>query len=145
MEMPTELSKYIQDFIRPTPKPVTELVGEIYNYFTDLEQLIYNRFNYKVGMILCIKHKSYTIISINGKSIYLRCMQQPFAIKKYVKSSLNMKHLENKTLMIKRYIRTCNMVTLTWSYLCERTDLTTKNFHKMIILKKYNKFWFSYI
>ena len=145
MEMPIELSKYIQDFIRPKTKPNTELIGEIYNYFTDLEQLIYNRFQYKVGMVLCMKKKSYQIIDIRKKSIYLRCMHAPYSVKKYVKSALNIKNLEEKTLMVKRYIRTCNMVTLTWSYLCERTDQTTKNFHKMIILKKYNKFWFSYI
>jgi hypothetical protein len=145
MEMPSELSQYIQDFIRPTKKPVTELVGEIYNYFTDLEQYIYNRFQYKVGMVLCMKRKSYIIVEIRNKSIYLRCMHQPYSIKKYVKSALNIKNIEDKTPLVKRYIRTCNMITLTWSYLCERTDLTTKNFHKMIILKKYNKFWFSYI
>lgn len=145
MEMPSELSKYIQDFIRPIAKPVTEVVGEIYNYFTDLEQLIYNRFHYKVGMIICMKRKSYIIVEIRNKSIYLRCMHAPYVVKKYVKSALNIKNLEDKTTMVKRYIRTCNMISLTWSYLCERTDQTTKNFHKMIILKKYNKFWFSYI
>lgn len=145
MDMPTELSKYIQDFIRPIAKPVTEVVGEIYNYFTDLEQLIYNRFHYKVGMVICMKRKSYIIVEIRNKSIYLRSMHAPYSIKKYVKSALNIKNLEDKTTMVKRYIRTCNMVSLSWSYLCERTDQTTKNFHKMIILKKYNKFWFSYI
>ena len=145
MEMPSELSKYIQDFIRPIAKPVTEVVGEIYNYFTDLEQLIYNRFHYKVGMIICMKRKSYIIVEIRNKSIYLRCMHAPYVVKKYVTSALNIKNLEDKTTMVKRYIRTCNMISLTWSYLCERTDQTTKNFHKMIILKKYNKFWFSYI
>jgi hypothetical protein len=145
MEMPIELSKYIQDFIRPIAKPVTDIVGEIYNYFTDLEQLIYNRFQYKVGMILCMKRKSYQIVEIRNKSIYVRCLHAPYSVKKYVKSALNIKNLEDKTIMVKRYIRTCNMVTLTWSYLCERADPTTKNFHKMIILKKYNKFWFSYI
>ena len=145
MEMPAELSKYIQDFIRPVPKPATEMIGEIYNYFTDLEQHIYNQFYYKIGMVMHIKHKTYQIVDIRNKSIYLRCMHAPYAVKKYVKSALNIKYLEDKTIMVKRYIRTCNMVTLTWSYLCERTDPTTKNFHKMIILKKYNKFWTSYI
>jgi len=143
--MPLELSKYIQDFIRPKTKPTTELIGEIYNYFTDLEQLIYNQFHYKVGMRFVIKRKTYEIVDIRNKSIYLRCMHAPYTLKKYVKSALNIKNLEDKTLMVKRYIRTCNMLTLTWAYLCERTDLSTKNFHRMIILKKYNKFWFSYI
>ena len=143
MYMPEELSKYIQDYIRPN-KPKTELIGEIYNYFTDLEQFIYNKFEYKVGMQLRIKHKTYIIVDIKNKSMYLRCTQS-YQIKKYVKSSLNIKYLESNHIMVKRYKRVCNMVTLTWSYLCERTDPVTKNFHKMIILKKYNKFWSSYI
>lgn len=144
MEMPEELSKYIQDFIRPI-KPKTELIGEIYNYFTNLEKFIYNKFEYKVGMLLYIKHKSYIIVDIKKKSIYLKCTQSPHELKKYIKSTLNIKYLESNHIMVKRYKRVCNMVKLTWSYLCERTDLTTTNFHKMIILKKYNKFWSSYI
>jgi hypothetical protein len=143
MEMPEVLSKYIQDFIRPHPKPRTEIVGEIYNYFTDLEQYIYNLFNYQVGMRLCMKHKTYEIVDIRKKSIYLRCMHAPYSITKYVKSSLNIKNIEDKTILVKRYIRTSNMIKLTWSYLCNRSNDT--NFHKMIIVKKYNKFWFSYI
>ena len=143
MDMPEELSKYIQDFIRPV-KPKTELIGEIYNYFTDLEQIIYNKFEYKVGMQLRIKHKTYIIVDIK-KSIYVKCTQAPHVVKKYVKSTLNIKYLESNHIMVKRYKRVCSMITLTWSYLCERTDMTTKNFHKMIILKKYKKFWGSYI
>jgi hypothetical protein len=144
MEMPEVLSKYIQDFIRPV-KPKTELIGEIYNYFTDLEQIIYNKFEYKIGMQLRIKHKTYIVVDIKNKSIYLKCMQQPYNNKKCVKSALNIKYLESNHIIVKRYKRVCNMVVLTWKYLCERTDITTKNFHKMIILKKYNKFWGSYI
>jgi len=98
-----------------------------------------------VGMILSMKGKTYEIIEIKKKSIYLRCMVTPFKVTKYVKSALNIKNLENKTLMVKRYSRACKMVTLTWTYLCQRTDPITQNFHKMIILKKYNKFWTSYI
>ena len=144
MEMPEVLSKYIQDFIRPI-KPKTELIGEIYNYFTDLEQIIYNKFEYKIGMQLHIKQNTYIIVDIKKKSIYLKCMQKPHKSKKYVKSALSIKYLESNHIIVKRYKRVCNMVTLTWKYLCERTDDTTKNYHKMIILKKYNKFWTSYI
>ena len=56
--MPSELSKYIQDFIRPY-KPVTEDIKIIYQYFVELEQRMGEQFRYKIGMTLKIKDKQY--------------------------------------------------------------------------------------
>ena len=136
--MPSELSKYIQDFIRPH-KPLTQDIDVIYNYFLELERTMSERFRYKVGMMITIKDRLYQIIRTNDK--YSILMSSKGVLRRYQNTSLHIRRIENKTIFVKRYIRTSNMVKLTWSYLCEQKDA----FHKMIILKKYNKFWTSYI
>jgi hypothetical protein len=138
MDMPSELSKYIQDFIRPH-KPLTQDIDVIYNYFLELERTMSERFRYKVGMMITIKDRLYQIIRTNDK--YSILMSSKGVLRRYQNTSLHIRRIENKTIFVKRYIRTSNMVKLTWSYLCEQKDA----FHKMIILKKYNKFWTSYI
>ena len=137
--MPLELSKYIQDFIRPY-KPVTDDVKEIYDYFLELEQRMGLQFHYKVGMTLSIRQKKYNIVQTSARQSTL--MSEKGIVRKYKNYSLNMRCIDNKSIFIKRYIRTANMVILTWKYLCEQVD---NPFYKMIILKKYKKFWTSYI
>jgi hypothetical protein len=136
--MPLELSKYIQDYIRPR-KPVTEDINVIYDYFIDLENMMYERFRYKVGMMISIKDRLYKIIKTNDK--YSTLVSIKGVIKKYQNKLLNIRRIENKTIFMKRYIRTMNMVQLIWSYLCAGQD----SFHERLILKKYKKFWTSYI
>jgi len=138
MDMPLELSKYIQDYIRPR-KPVTEDINVIYDYFVDLENMMYEIFHYKVGMMISIKDRLYQIIKTSDK--YSILMNSKGVIRRYQNKSLNIRRIENKTIFIKRYIRTMNMVRLIWSYLCDGQD----NFHERLILKKYKKFWTSYI
>lgn len=136
--MPLELSKYIQDYIRPR-KPVTEDMNIIYDYFIELENRMYQQFRYKVGMMISIKDRLYKIIKTNDK--YSTLVSIKGVIKKYQNKLLNIRRIENKTIFIKRYIRTMNMVQLIWSYLCAGQD----SFHESLILKKYKKFWTSYI
>ena len=135
--MPSELSKYIQDFIRPH-KPVTEDIKVIYEYFLELEQRMGEKFQYKVGMTLIINDKKYNVIKTDKYQTTLQ--NQKGVSKKYRNFSLNMRCINNKSLFIKRYIRTANMVILIWKYLYKECS-----FNKMIILKKYKKFWTSYI
>ena len=136
--MPLELSKYIQDYIRPR-KPVTEDMNIIYDYFIELENRMYQQFRYKVGMVISIKDRLYKIIKTNDK--YSTLVSIKGVIKKYQNKLLNIRRIENKTIFMKRYIRTMNMVQLIWSYLCAGQD----SFHERLILKKYKKFWTSYI
>ena len=135
--MPSEVSKYIQDFIRPR-KPFTDEIDVIYDYFLHLEHTMYERFYFKIGMKFTIKDKVYEIIKTNKKYSILKSTKR---LRRYQNSKLNIRQIENKTIFIKRYIRTMNMVQLIMSYLCYGEDA----FHKMIILKKYKKFWTSYI
>ena len=137
MDMPSELSKYIQDFIRPH-KPVTENIKEIYEYFVELEQRMGEQFRYKVGMTLKIKDKQYNVIKTDKFQTTLQ--SEKGVSKKYRNFSLNMRCIDNKSIFIKRYIRTANMVILIWKYLYRECP-----FNRMIILKKYKKFWTSYI
>lgn len=136
--MPSVLSEYIQDFIRPR-KPVTDDIEVIYDYFVELEQKLCLRFQFKVGMLLHIKNRSYKIIKTSEN--YVTLIGDKGVVRVYKKNTINIRVIVDKTIFIKRYIRTLNMVKLIWSYLCEGKD----PFHKMIILKKYKKFWTSYI
>ena len=135
--MPSELSKYIQDFIRPY-KPVTEDIIEIYDYFLELEKRMSEQFRYKVGMTLHIHKSKYNVVKTDK---YQTTLQNEKGVSKnYRNYSLNMRCIDNKSIFIKRYIRTANMVILTWKYFYKKCP-----FDKMIILKKYKKFWTSYI
>jgi hypothetical protein len=138
MDMPSELSKYIQDFIRPH-KPTTQDIDVIYDYFVELERIMREQFCYKVGMMISIKERLYQIIKTTDK--YSMLMNSKGVVRRYQNTTLRISRIENKTIFVKRYIRTSNMMKLTWRYLCGGKD----PFHKMIILKKYNKFWTSYI
>ena len=143
MQMPDEVGKYIQDFLRPTQPKLFETYDEftdMYDYFIDLryKYLPKSKFKYNIGMIFTYKNKEYIIENVSKSFIYS-------GIKKYKKDSkiFNLSNLENKSERLKGYFKVCRMLNLMDNYLClpRYADKEVRDFYKKRVNRNYKKFW----
>ena len=148
MQMPDEIGKYIQDFIRPTqPNSFNDTYdyAELEDYYEDLKRkitLIINKFVITPGMVFIDNTNEYLIKEVSRNKITI----ETSGITKIVKRNdrkLNLVNLENKPESIKRFYKINRMLKLIQTYLClpKNTDLTVFEFYKKMIRRKHKRFW----